>query len=79
MQASWSSQHGERSGRLQEMLTTFAQQGAELVNSTTLAITAGCSLVALLASAVAVDPQASLVVIAAVAVLARCCDHFAPP
>ena len=32
MRASWSSQHGERSGRLQELLTTFAQQGAELVN-----------------------------------------------
>jgi ABC-type multidrug transport system fused ATPase/permease subunit len=69
MQASWSSQHGERSGRLQEMLTTFAQRGAELINSTTLAITSGCSLAAMLVAAIVVDPAASLVVILAVAVL----------
>ena len=69
MKASWSSQHGERSGRLQELLTTFAQRGAELVNSTTLGITSACSLAALLVSAIAVDPTASLVVIGAVAVL----------
>lgn len=69
MRASWSSQHGERSGRLQELLTTFAQQGAGLVSATTLAVTSGCSLVALLGSAIAVDPLASLVVIVAVAVL----------
>jgi ABC-type multidrug transport system fused ATPase/permease subunit len=69
MQASWSSQHGERSGRLQELLTTFAQQGAVLVNATSTAITAGCSLAAMLVSAIVIDPAASLVVIAAVAVL----------
>jgi ABC-type multidrug transport system fused ATPase/permease subunit len=69
MQASWSSQHGERSGRLQEILTTFAQQGASLVSSTTLAITSGCSLAAMLISAIIIDPAASLVVITAVAVL----------
>jgi ABC-type multidrug transport system fused ATPase/permease subunit len=69
MMASWSSQHGDRSGRLQELLTTFAQQGAQLINATTLGITAGCSLVALLGSAIAVDPPAALVVIGAVAVL----------
>jgi ATP-binding cassette, subfamily B, bacterial len=69
MQASWSSQHGERSGKLQELLTTFAQQGAALVHSTTLAITSGCSLAAMLVSAIVIDPAASLVVIAAVVVL----------
>jgi ATP-binding cassette, subfamily B, bacterial len=69
MTASWSSQQGDRSGRLQELLTTFAQQGAQLINSTTLGITSACSLAALLGSAIAVDPMASLVVIGAVIVL----------
>jgi ATP-binding cassette, subfamily B, bacterial len=69
MGASWSSQHGERTGRLQELLTTFAQRGAELVDATTSAIASGCSLAALLGSAIAVDPLASIVVIAAVAVM----------
>ena len=67
MKASWSSQHGERTGRLQELLTTFAQQGANLIGGTMTMITAGCSLTALLVTATAVDPQASIVVIAAVA------------
>jgi ABC-type multidrug transport system fused ATPase/permease subunit len=69
MQASWSSQHGERSGRLQEILTTFAQRGAELIGATAFAITTGCSLVAMLGAAIVIDPAASVVVIAAVAVL----------
>ena len=69
MHASWSSQHGERSGRLQEILTTFAQRGADLIGSTAAAITAGCSLVAMLGAAVVIDPAASVVVITAVAVL----------
>ena len=69
MEASWSSQHGERSGRLQEILTTFAQRGAELIGSTAFAITAGCSLVAMLGAAIVIDPAASVVVIAAVALL----------
>jgi ABC-type multidrug transport system fused ATPase/permease subunit len=67
--ASWSEQHGERSGRLQELLTTFSQRGAELVGSLMMAITAGFSLLALIASAVFIDPLASIIVIAVVAVL----------
>ena len=69
MQASWASQHGERTGRLQEMLTTFAQRGAELVNSTAAGIVAACSLAAMMIAAVVIDPAASIIVIAAVAVL----------
>ncbi len=45
------------------------QRGAELIDSTTLAITAGCSLAAMLVAAIVIDPAASVVVIAAVAVL----------
>jgi ABC-type multidrug transport system fused ATPase/permease subunit len=69
MQASWSAQHGERSGRLQEILTTFAQRGAELIGSTVGAIIAACSLVAMLGAAIVIDPAASIVVIGAIAVL----------
>lgn len=67
--ADWSSQHGDRGGRLQELLTTFANQGAFLVTGFTEAVVAGCTLAALLLTAVTVDPLSALVVIGAVAVL----------
>ena len=67
--SSWTEQHGDRSGRLQELLTSFVQRGAELVGSMTTLVVAGGSLVALLVSAVAVDPTAALAVIAASAIL----------
>ena len=51
------------------MLTTFAQRGAELVNSTAAGIVSTCSLAAMMVAAVVVDPAASIIVIAAVAVL----------
>ncbi len=70
LRSTWELQHDERSGRLQELLTTFTQQGAQMVYSTTQAITAGFSLVALLVSAIIIDPVASIAVIAVVAVLA---------
>ena len=70
LRSTWELQHDERSGRLQELLTTFTQQGAQMIYSTTQAITAGFSLVALLVSAIIIDPVASVAVIAVVAVLA---------
>ena len=70
LRADWQAQHGQRSGRLQELLTTFTQQGASLVNSVLLATSAGFSLLALLITAVVLDPLASLAVIAAVLALA---------
>jgi ATP-binding cassette, subfamily B, bacterial len=69
MAASWSEQHGNRTGRLQDLLTTFANQGAILIGALLMIITAGASLAALLASAIAIDPVASIVVIGAIAVL----------
>ncbi len=69
MSASWTAQHGQRSGRLQELLTTFTGQGASLVTSLMLGIRAGGSLLALVVTAVAVDPLAALTVIVAVVVL----------
>lgn len=67
--ADWSSQHGERGGRLQELLTTFANQGRNLITAVTDSVVAGCTLVALLLAAVAVDPVSALAVIGAVVVL----------
>jgi ABC-type multidrug transport system fused ATPase/permease subunit len=67
--SSWAEQHGDQRGRLQELLTSFVQQGAGLVTSLTALIVAGGSLAALLVSAVAVDPLAALVVIVAVVAL----------
>jgi ABC-type multidrug transport system fused ATPase/permease subunit len=69
LSASWSAQHGDRVGRLQELLTSFAQQGAVLVGSITGVVSAGMTLLALVISSVAIDPFASLVVIAAVVIL----------
>ncbi len=69
LEASWYAQHGERGGRLQELLTTFASQGAVLVGATTQAIVAACTLLALLFVALIVDPLSSAAVIVAVSVL----------
>lgn len=69
LRSSWTAQHGSRAGRLQELLTTFAQRGAQLIGSTSAAITSGFSLLALLTSAVLVEPTSSLVVIGAVTLL----------
>lgn len=69
LRATWTAQHGSRTGRLQELLTTFAQQGATLVTNASAAITASLNLAALLLTALVVDPQSALIVIAAVVVL----------
>lgn len=63
--ASWPVQQSDRSGQLQELLTTFTNQGSQLVNSVTLGVSSTFSLVALLGMAVAVNPVGSLVVLAA--------------
>jgi ATP-binding cassette, subfamily B, bacterial len=68
--ATWQAQHGRRAGRLQELLTTFAQQGAQLVANLASAVTAFFSLTALLLSAVVIEPGSSIAVIVTVAVLA---------
>ena len=47
------------------MLTTFAQRGAELVNSTPAGIVSTCSLAATMVVAVVVDPAASMIAIVA--------------
>jgi ABC-type multidrug transport system fused ATPase/permease subunit len=47
LQATWESQHKERAGRLQELLTTFIRGGAQLISATTRGLVAFCNLVAL--------------------------------
>ena len=70
LSSSWAVQQDQRQGRLQEMLTTFANNGAQLISSLTLGTIAAFNLIALIALAAAVDPVGSLVLIAAVVVLA---------
>lgn len=63
--SSFAAQHGERQGRLQELLTTFTSQGSALVQSVTSATKAGCNLAALLFVSVFVDARSTLTVIGA--------------
>ena len=67
--ASWPVQQRDRTGHLQELLTTFAQQGASLINNVTAAVTSTFSLIALIGMAIAIDPVGALGVIATIAVL----------
>ena len=48
LEATWATQHDERAGRLQELLTTFIRGGAQLIAATTLGTIAACNLLALL-------------------------------
>ena len=70
LRSSWSAQHDQRVGQLQELLTTFAQQGSQLVGSAIGVLTSGANLLALLIFAVLIDPLASLILVVAVALLA---------
>ncbi len=63
LQASWSAQHGEKAGRLQELLTTFTQTGSELINAVSQSTIAFCNLFALLLVAVFIDAGAALVLL----------------
>lgn len=69
LQATWASQHGERMGRLQELLTTFIRGGAQLITATTLATIAVCNLVALIVTAVFIDAVAALALLAIMVIL----------
>lgn len=60
LRATWASQHGERMGKLQELLTTFIRGGAQLITATTLATIAVCNLVALVVTALFIDALAAL-------------------
>lgn len=67
--ATWESQSGDRLGRLQELLTTYSQRVSDTVQWATSWVAAALNLLALLVTAIVVDPIASLAVIAGVGVL----------
>jgi ATP-binding cassette subfamily B protein len=58
--AAWPLQASQREGRLQELLTTYAGATSGSVQAITQGAIAGFSLVALLATALAVSPEASI-------------------
>jgi ATP-binding cassette subfamily B protein len=59
LDAKWSAQHGERTGQLQEMLTTFIRGGAQLVGAVSTGTVSAISLLAMVVAAALVDPVAA--------------------
>jgi ABC-type multidrug transport system fused ATPase/permease subunit len=69
LNAGWEAQHGDRPGRLQELLTSFARHGVAVTGSAAGVVRALLSVLVLLAAAVAVNPMASLIAIFGVILL----------
>lgn len=69
LDASWEVQQAQRSGSLQELLTTYSGQASSLMTSLTQGVVTGANLVALLGMAVAVDPVGALVLVVSVSML----------
>jgi ATP-binding cassette, subfamily B, bacterial len=69
LNSSWATQQAERSGRLQELVVSYAGAGAGLVSSFTTAIIASLNLIAMIVVSLAIDPKASLAVIVALVLL----------
>jgi ABC-type multidrug transport system fused ATPase/permease subunit len=60
--ASWALQSSEREGRIQELLTTYAGMASNAIVNLVVAVVSVCSIVALVVTAFAVNPVASLAV-----------------
>jgi ATP-binding cassette, subfamily B, bacterial len=69
LDSSWEVQQAQRSGSLQELLTTYSGQASGLVGSVIGAVVAGANLVALLGTAIAVQPVGALVLVLSVTLL----------
>lgn len=69
LHSSLQEQTSQRGGELQELLTTFVGRGAAVMDTLSKGVTAVCSLVALLGTAIAVSPLAALGLIATVSLL----------
>lgn len=69
LEAAWPVQQADRAGRLQELLTTFVSQGTALLTNLTTTVVSGFSLLALLGTAVFVDPIGALAVITGALIL----------
>lgn len=70
LDAKWSAQHGERTGQLQELLTTFIRGGAQLVGAVSMGTTSAVSLLALVVAAALVDLTAALLLFSLIFALA---------
>lgn len=69
VRASLEEQTRNRSGELQELLTSFVSRGAGVMDTVSKGVTAACSLIALLGTAVIVSPLAAFGLIASVLLL----------
>lgn len=69
LRANWASQEGASSGRLQELVTTYATSGASMVGAFSTAIIAGFSLAAMLGLAIGVDTVGSIAAVLTVGAL----------
>ena len=69
IRSSLAEQSKSRGGELQELLTGYVGRGASVMDTLSKGVTAGCSLLALLATALAVSPLAAGGLIGAVTVL----------
>lgn len=70
LNASWSVQQEERSGSLQELLTTFSAQVTAMVGAVGQIFLSGANLAAMIGLAIAVDPPGAVVLVVSVAALA---------
>lgn len=69
LDASWEVQQGQRSGSLQELLTTYSNQVSALVSGVGQVVLSAANLAALLGLAVAVDPVGAAILVVSVGVL----------
>jgi ABC-type multidrug transport system fused ATPase/permease subunit len=69
LSSSWEVQQAQRSGSLQELLTTYSNQAAGLTSSLTSGVTALGNLLALLGTALAVNPVGALALVVCVTLL----------
>lgn len=69
LRTTWAIQQAEPAGRLQELLTSFVSRITQTVSTMATAITAGLSLIAFLATGVAIDPLATGIVLIALTIV----------
>jgi ATP-binding cassette subfamily B protein len=72
LDATWALQAEERTGRLQELLTTYTTEASGAVMSLMTGVVASLNLVALIVAAVVVNPTASVVVAGTALVIGLC-------
>jgi ABC-type multidrug transport system fused ATPase/permease subunit len=69
LDAEWELQQAQRSGSLQQLVSGFAQQANALMTSLTQAVVAAANVLALLGTAIAVDPLGAVVLVVALLLL----------